>query len=239
MMKISYYGDYLIQLTRLGAFNCYLVQEEAGLTLIDTGLSGSAKDILATAVSLGKPITRVTLTHAHGDHAGSLDAICAQLPEAEIAWHPRTASFLGGDLSLKADEPQAKLRGSFISATTQAARELLPGDKLGSLRVVAAPGHTPDQIAFFDERDGSLIAGDAFQTKAGTAVAGQMRWLFPFPALATWHKPTALQSAYRLRDLQPTRLAVGHGRVLENPRTALDAAIRAAEEALDGQKQAT
>jgi glyoxylase-like metal-dependent hydrolase (beta-lactamase superfamily II) len=58
--------------------------------------------------------------------------------------------------------------------------------RLGSLRVIAAPGHTPDQIAFLDERDGTLIAGDAFQTAAGTAVAGVTRWLFPFPALATW-----------------------------------------------------
>lgn len=50
--------------------------------------------------------------------------------------------------------------------------------------MVAAPGHTPDQIAFFDERDRTLIAGDAFQTQGGTAVSGVMRKRFPFPAMA-------------------------------------------------------
>ena len=52
-----------------------------------------------------------------------------------------------------------------------------------------------------------------------------MRPLFPFPAMATWHRPTALASARRLRELNPTRLAVGHGEILERPGDALDQAI--------------
>jgi glyoxylase-like metal-dependent hydrolase (beta-lactamase superfamily II) len=94
--------------------------------------------------------------------------------------------------------------------------------------VVSAPGHTPGQIALWDARDGALIAGDALQTRAGVAVAGTVRWLFPFPALATWHPPTALASAQRLRALLPTRLAVGHGEVLEQPLAAMDHAIAVA-----------
>lgn len=102
---------------------------------------------------------------------------------------------------------------------------------------MAAPGHSPDQIAFYDERDGALIAGDAFQTQAGAAVSGITRWLFPFPAMATWHLPTALETAVTLRDLNPSRLAVGHGRVLENPAARMDAAIREAEEKVHAQTQ--
>jgi glyoxylase-like metal-dependent hydrolase (beta-lactamase superfamily II) len=94
--------------------------------------------------------------------------------------------------------------------------------------VVASPGHTPGHAAFFDTRDRTLIAGDAFQTQAGIAVAGVWRWLFPLPALATWHKPTALASARTLRALDPSRLAVGHGRVIENPLAAMDRAIEEA-----------
>ena len=233
-MNITQHGDSLWQLTRLGAFNCYLVREEDGLTLVDTGLVGSAAGIQQAARTIGLPITRVTLTHAHGDHAGSLDGIARQLPDAEIAFTRRTADFLHGDLTLHADEPQAKLRGSFVKRTMQPTRLLVPGDMVGSLRVVAAPGHTPDQVAFFDERDGTLIAGDAFVTQAGTAVSGVMRWLFPFPAMATWHLPTALASAKTLRALQPTRLAVGHGRVLDAPGAQMDAAIAEAEAKVNG-----
>ena len=186
-MKITQHGNHLWQLTRFFAFNCYFVREDDGVTLIDTNFSGSAKGILQAARTIGLPITRVALTHAHGDHAGSLDDVAGQLPGVEVAFTQRTADFLQGNLTLHDDEPQAELQGSFVTRTTQPTTVLVPGDVLGSLQVVAAPGHTPDQVAFLDTRDGTLIAGDAFQTQAGTAVSGDMRWLFPFPAMATWH----------------------------------------------------
>lgn len=236
-MKVTQHGDFLFKLTRWGMFNNYLVREDDGLTLIDAGLGGSGKDILQTAAAHGLPITRITLTHAHGDHVGSLDEVRAQLPDAEVAMTPRTARFLRGDLAPEPGEPQAELRGSFVTRTTEPTRPLQPGDVVGSLRVIAAPGHTPDHIAFFDERDGTLIAGDAFQTQAGIAVSGVMRWLFPFPAMATWHLPTALATARALRELRPSRLAVGHGKVLENPLAAMDKAIREAEEKVHGETQ--
>lgn len=224
-MQVTQHGQYLVQLTRWWVFNCYFVREEDGLTLIDTGLPGSAKAIIAAAESLEAPIRRIALTHAHGDHVGSLDALAAALPKAEILFTARTARFLTGDLSLDADEPQAKLRGSFPHCQTQASRHLHPGDQVGSLEVIAAPGHSPDHIAFLDRRDGTLIAGDAFQSQGGLAVAGTVRWLFPLPALATWHKDLALQSARALRQLNPSRLAVGHGPVIEQPQTMMDEAI--------------
>lgn len=228
-MKVTQYGNNLWQLTRLFAFNAYLVREDDGLTVVDTSLAGSAGDILRAADNIGLPISRVTLTHAHGDHVGSLDELSRQLPDVEIAFTSRTAEFLQGNLVLQADEPQAELRGSFVERSTRPTRLLAPGDTIGSLRVVASPGHTPDHIAFLDKRDGTLIAGDAFQTQGGIAVAGVRRWLFPFPAMATWHLPTALESAVALRSLNPTRLAVGHGSVLDNPMTQMDEAIAAAE----------
>lgn len=233
-MKSSQHGRNLWQLTRLGAFSCYLVRENDGLTLIDTDLSGSGKAILAAASALNQPITRIVLTHAHGDHAGSLDELAAQLPDIEIAFTQRTADFLAGDMSLHADEAQAKLKGSFVKRTTKPTRVLVPGDTIGSLRVVAAPGHAPDLVAYWDERDGTLIAGDAFQTQAGIAVSGVMRWLFPFVAMATWHLPSAAKSARTLADLQPNRLAVGHGPVLEAPLAAMNGAIAEAEKKLNG-----
>lgn len=227
-MKIMQHGQYLIKLTRLGAFNCYLVREEDGFTLVDTNMAGSANGILAAARKLDAPIVRIALTHAHNDHAASLDKLAAQLPNAEVAMGVRTAAFLRGEMALRPDEPTDPLRGGYITCATEPTRLLQPGDYVGSLEVIATPGHTPDHLSFWDRRDGSLIAGDAFQTKAGIAVAGSMRWLFPFPALATWHKETALHSAQRLLDRQPTRLAVGHGAVLEQPQSAMLHAIEAA-----------
>lgn len=228
-MRTTKHGNNLIKLTRLAGFNCYLVQEDDGFTLIDTNLPGSAKGILAAAKAHGAPIMRIVLTHAHGDHVASLDALKHELPEVPVAITARDARFLAGDMTLDPDEPQVKLRGSYQVCQTKPTRLLEPGDRIGSLEVIASPGHTPGHAAFLDVRDKTLIVGDAFQTQGGIAVSGVMRWLFPFPAMATWHKPTALQSSQALRALNSARLAVGHGPVLEDPLAAMDQAIQEAQ----------
>lgn len=234
MMKATARGDYLVQLTRLGMFNCFFVREDDGLTLVDTNLSGSADAILQAAQRMGAPIVRILLTHAHVDHVGSLDALHAALPDVPVMIGAREARFLRGDLSLDPDEPQARLRGGFPRVQTRPTRELLPGDRIGSLEVAAAPGHTPGQVAFFDTRDGTLIAGDAFATQFGLIIAGTFKLLFPFAYMATWHRPTALNTARALRALNPARLAVGHGPTLEQPLAALDRVIAETARAVEG-----
>ncbi len=235
-MRRTLVGEHLVQLTRwplIFPVNVYLVREDDGFTLIDASVGGSAPAILAAARLLGAPIVRIALTHAHGDHVGSLDALHAALPEAEVLASARAAALLAGDHSQSPEEAaRGRLRGTLKPLATRPTRLLGPGDRVGSLEVVASPGHSPDHIAYFDTRDGTLIAGDAFQVRGGVAVSGTIKPLFPFPALATWHKPTALESARRLRALAPTRLAVGHGRVLEDPLAAMDRAIAEAERAL-------
>jgi glyoxylase-like metal-dependent hydrolase (beta-lactamase superfamily II) len=228
-MRSVVYGTNLIRLTRWWAFNCYLVHESDGFTLVDTCLPGSAHGILDEAGKYGLSIVRIVLTHAHADHVGSLDQLREALPNIDVAITAREARFLAGDMSLDTGEPQTKLRGGYQTCATQPTHLLAPGDRVGSLEVVAAPGHTPGHAAFLDVRDRTLIAGDAFQTQGGVAVSGTLRLLFPFPGLATWHKPTALASARALRALNPSRLAVGHGPVLSDPAAAMDRAIRAAE----------
>jgi hypothetical protein len=56
-------------------------------------------------------------------------------------------------------------------------------------------------------------------------VSGDLVWRWPFPAIATWNKPLARQSAQRLRDNQPSRLATGHGPVIDDATTVLAQAI--------------
>ena len=218
----------LNRISRLGIVNCYLVSEADGLTLVDTMLPGSTKPILAAAERQGRPIVRIVLTHAHGDHVGSLDALAARLPDAEVSISTRDARLLVPDKTLDAGEPQDKLRGSYPGTKTRPHRTFEPGDRVGSLEVVAAPGHTPGQVALLDTRDRTLLCADAYETLGGVATSAKLNPRFPLPALATWHRPTALETARALRALAPERLAPGHGRVVEGPLAAMDAAIAAA-----------
>jgi glyoxylase-like metal-dependent hydrolase (beta-lactamase superfamily II) len=215
------------QLARFGMMNCYLVAEDDGFTLVDTGMAGSANGILEAAERAGKPIRRIALTHGHSDHVGSLDALAGRLPDVEISIGARDARLMAGDFTTDPGEPEVKPKGQATRSVPS--RLLADGERVGSLLVVASPGHSPGHIAYLDTRSGALIAGDAFQTLGGVAVAGTWVPLFPLPAMATWYAPMALEIARRLRDLNPSILAVGHGRALVEPRAAIERAIAVAE----------
>ncbi len=106
---------------------------------------------------------------------------------------------------------------------------LVREDDVGSLEVMAAPGHSPGQAAYLDTRDGSLVAGDAYSSLMGLATtAGPYRG-FPLPGFITWHRPTALDSAKKLRDLKPKLLVVGHGKPTRDPVEGMDRAIKRSE----------
>jgi glyoxylase-like metal-dependent hydrolase (beta-lactamase superfamily II) len=214
------------RVSRLGFVNCYLVDEEDGFTLVDTMLPRSGKKILEAARDLGKPIVRVALTHAHGDHVGSVDELMrGELTGAELLISSRDARFLEKDMSLDPGEPDDKLRGGYPGTDTRPTRTFEPGERVGSLEVIASPGHTPGHVAFFDPRDGTCYCGDTFQTLGGLSTTAKVNWRFPLPTMSTWHRPLVVESARALRDLNPARLAPGHGKVVESPVVAMDRAI--------------
>ncbi|MNB65228.1 putative metallo-hydrolase YflN [compost metagenome] len=234
-MRVKREGK-LIQLTWMPRFfpvNCYMVEEERELTLIDAGMPFSLKGIVAFAEELGKPLTRIVLTHAHDDHVGAVDALKRLLPEAQLCISERDASLLKGDRSLRVGEPDTPIRGGVPKKIASLPDMLIQdGAEIGSLTALSTPGHTPGSMTFLDRRSGAVIAGDAFQTFRATAVSGITVPLFPFPSLATWSKEKALESAKRIRELNPALLAVGHGDMLKNPALLMDAAIAKAERQL-------
>ncbi len=211
----------LVQLTQFRFVNAYLVAEPDGLTLVDTTMGKAADGILAAAASRAEPIRRIALTHGHGDHVGALDALKERLGDSVEVLMPEP------DARIHAGEQvvQGKVPGSWPTIRTRPDTLLHEGDRVGSLEVVATPGHTPGHVAFLDTRNRALIAGDVFTTYGRASVTDHFYWRFPFAAMATWDKATDRGSAAKLRELQPSLLAVGHGPVLLDPAAAIDAAL--------------
>lgn len=231
-MKITKNGD-LYQLTLwplLFPVNCYIFEEQNEVTLVDTGMSASYKGIVKTIENIGKPLTNIILTHAHGDHVGSLDKLKETFPNVIVSISVRDSRLLKGDISLNDDEPQTPIKGGVPKGLkTEPERLLKEGDYIGSLKVVATPGHTPGSISLYAEKTGHIIVGDAFQTRGRVAVSGRIVKSFPFPAFATWNKEMSIQSAKKILDLKLSVLAPGHGNIIINPAKHIKQAIIEAE----------
>lgn len=211
----------LIQLTRLHFVNAYLIREDDGFTLIDTTVAGGADAIIAAAEKAGGAIRRIALTHGHGDHAGSLDALKGKLGGAtEVLIPELDARILAGEKVV-----DGKLPGMWPTVQTTPDVRLRAGDRVGSLEVIPTPGHTPGHASFVDTRDDTVIAGDVFASIGGVAVTSRPYWRFPLPAFATWDKAKDLESAKALRARNPQLMVVGHGPAVRQPAAAMDKAI--------------
>ncbi|SPU04209.1 metal-dependent hydrolase [Bacillus subtilis] len=90
-------------------------------------LPGSYKGIIQAVNQLGKPLQHILLTHAHGDHVGSLDTLAQTFPHAKVMISERDSFLLQGDTSLRQDEPADAYKRRYSETHTNKASPTADG----------------------------------------------------------------------------------------------------------------
>jgi len=137
-------------------------EPDEGALLVDSGHCLHAAQTLAlvTQALAGEPLARIVNTHLHSDHCGGnatlQRALGAAITVPRASW--RTVQAWDEDaLSYRATGQRCE---RFSAQSSLAPGEVL---QVGGRRwqALAAPGHDPQSLMLFDERDGVLVSADA------------------------------------------------------------------------------
>lgn len=194
--------------------------------LVDTGLPGRAKQIIAGAEArygAGSRPEAIVLTHGHFDHAGNALELAEQW-DVPIYAHELELPYITGRSAYPPPDPTIGGAIGFLS------RFMPSGSYDFGLRVRAlsgkdvpgmpgwewlpTPGHAPGHIALFRSSDRVLLAGDAFATVDmeswfGLLSGKQKLSRAGAPFNSDWQATRA--SVGKLMALAPTVAACGHG----------------------------
>lgn len=197
----------------------YLLVDSDGLTLIDTGIPGSAAKILGYIKRLGyslRDLNRIILTHADYDHAGSLAAlkkatgarVYASLSEARAMANGQFPRSLKTDnILLKPVFWLAERLGRISPAHVDehiSDGQVLP--VLDGLFVVDTKGHTPGHMSFFAPSKGILFSGDSILSVKDRLVGSH--------GSVTWDQAKADAAVLKQLALRARIICAGHGDVV-------------------------
>jgi glyoxylase-like metal-dependent hydrolase (beta-lactamase superfamily II) len=200
--------------------NAFLIADEGGLALVDSGLPKRKDAILSTVAGIARQpadLKHILITHHHVDHMGSL-ADLKEASDAKSYAHPADSPIVRGDEPQPGPNPSSllgKLVGPLLERLSPEPRaaavdvEVEDGEELpiaGGIRVVHTPGHTPGHLAFLLAAKKVLFVGDA---------AANILRLGPPMGMYTADREQAKESIRKLAGLEFDIACFGHGRVLK------------------------
>lgn len=214
--------------------NVYLVHNPSTnhWILVDTGFHSTAAKIKRVAEQLFWPQvtpSAIVLTHGHFDHTGSVIRLSDEW-DVPVYVHYLEAPYLSGRSAYPPPDPSVG-GGVFSWLSFLYPRQpldlegrllLLPENGnvpgLDEWKYIHTPGHAPGHVSLYRERDGVLLAGDAFVTtrqESLLSVLTQEKHLSGPPKYFTYDWPAAERSVKTLAGLKPSLVACGHGRPME------------------------
>lgn len=219
----------------------YLVDTPEGVTVIDAGLAGHWRELVAELHGMGRSlddVRGVILTHGDSDHIGFAERLRREKGVSIYVHTADAARAKGEEKAPKTAMGPMKL-GPLLGFMGYAARkgglrttyptsvvEVHDGETLdlpGAPQIIGMPGHSPGSIAVYIPLVDAVFVGDALTTRH--VLTGQRG---PQPAPFTDEPTEAIAS---LRALLPTGarwVLPGHGTPFDGGVAAAVAAVEAA-----------
>ncbi|GAA3651936.1 MBL fold metallo-hydrolase [Microbacterium marinilacus] len=201
----------------------YLVDTVDGITVIDAGLPGHWRELVAELDGMGRSLRDmrgVILTHGDSDHVGFAERLRRE-HDVPVFVHPADADRAkGGAKPKNAREPMrlgavlrfaasAVRRGGLRTTWLTETVDMRDGDVLalpGAPQVIGMPGHSPGSVAVWVTAVDAVFVGDALTTRnVLTGVTG------PAPAPFTDEPARALGALRELLSTGATWVLPGHG----------------------------
>lgn len=213
-------------LHRIGSdvVNSYLVEDAAGLTIVDAGLPGHWRELDQELTQLGyslDDVRGIVLTHGDTDHIGFAERL-RQANGIVVHVHELDAARARGEIKKpNSGWGRIKLRpllkflwysgrhGGLRIPPVGEVKTFADGEVLdlpGSPRIIHVPGHTPGSVAVHVPVVDALFVGDAMTT--GNVLTGERG---PGPAPFTLDPEGALASLAKLEAIPATWVLPGHG----------------------------
>ncbi|HEX7054628.1 MAG TPA: MBL fold metallo-hydrolase [Burkholderiales bacterium] len=183
---------------QLDHINLWLLEDEGGTTLVDTGIADArTRGLWETIFATLGPVKRVILTHYHPDHAGNAAWICGRFgvelwtTQGEyLTAHAVRSSTAGytGEAVLDVFRRNGLDRAHYqaMSGRNNRYAELVPdfphsyrriieGDRVKTggreWRAIVGHGHAPEHLSLYCEALNTVIAGDMLLSTISTNVS--------------------------------------------------------------------
>lgn len=216
-----------IPLMPRSSINCYIIEG----VLVDAGIRSSYHTVKKALREI--PVYQHVLTHAHADHQGCSDQICAEFSLPLSCHQNEIFRAETGMVTNDYPRPQhwiAKLQQKYWAGRGhQVDRTIVENDTIGNFRVIETPGHSAGHISLFRERDGVLITGDV-ATNMNLLTTATGLWLPP--NMFTSDQQRNIQSLQKLAELNPAIICFGHGPVMRNTDRRFEHFVRKCSEAI-------
>lgn len=199
-MEITH-GVFMLKASPQG--HVFLIRGKENI-LVDTGLPGAGKKILAELASMGvEPgtVKKILLTHHDVDHIGNLKLL-AEATGARIFAPAEDIPFMTG---ARRRPGIKRLVGAFIRPGVPGG--IIPyGQEIPEgIRVIPAPGHTPGHVILLVQN--MLFAGDLIRTMKGAPA--------PMADFMNWDSALAAKSISLLKTLDFDWICPAHGNPMQ------------------------